>query len=233
MKKSILLVLITVCLNSFSQEYPFEEKIYGMTLQQMDILINNEGSGYYYDDLINKFYEGDGVMTKKEMILTYYGFAILPGYKPYLWLDLENSIIKSNNEFQYEKAKELADSLVGMIPVSTMANEELSFALGKTKDTLGAAFYRNQYDQLIEVISNSGDGKSKETAYMVIGMKDISVITQINRMQVTKQKRIKKNNHVYEVLTVYHKHEKKKVYFDITLIETYGLKAIQKEKKKK
>ena len=42
---------------------------------------------------------------------------------------------------------------------------------------------------------------------------------------------IKSKNHVYEVLTVFYKYKKQKIYFDITLIETYGIKAIQKKKK--
>lgn len=233
MKKLLTILFVLIQLLSVGQDYPFEEKIYDMTLQQMDVIINNEESGFYYDDLINKFYEGDSIMSKKELILTYYGFAIMPGYKPYLWLGLENSIIQNNDNRNFEKAKQLADSLVGMVPVSTMANEELSYSMGRTGDTTGAVFYRNQYEQLLSVILNSGDGKSKETAYMVIGMKDISVITQVKKMQVTKQKRIKRKNHVYEELTVFYKYKKQKIYFDITLIETLGVKSIQKKKKKK
>jgi|TARA_B100000795_G_scaffold95302_1_gene69881 hypothetical protein len=232
MKKLILIIPFLIPYLAISQEYPFDEKIYGYTLQQMDILINNEDNGYYYDDLLNKFYEGDSVMTQKEMLLTYYGFALMPGYKPYIWLDLENKIIKSNNDRNFKAAKALADSLVGMIPVSTMANEELSYALGRTRDSIGSKFYRKQYQQLLNIIINSGDGKSKETAYKVIGMKDISVITQVKKMQVLKQKRTKSKNHVFEVLTVFYKYEQQKIYFDITLIETLGLKSIQKKKKK-
>lgn len=215
-----------------NQDYPFEEKIYGYTLQQMDSIINNEDGEYYYDDLLNKFYEGDSIMTTKEMLLTYYGFALMPGYKPYILLHIENKIIQRNNDRRFKEAKTLADSLVGMVPVSTMANEELSYAMGRTQDSLGSRFYRNQYQQLLNVILNSGDGKSEKTAYQVIGMKDISVITQVKKMQVTKQKRITSNNHIFEVLTVFYKYEIQNIYFDITLIETLGVKSIQKKKKK-
>jgi hypothetical protein len=231
MKKLIFLFSFLFNLPAFCQQYPFNEKIYNYTLQEMDILINNEDGGYYFDDILNKFYEGDSLMTQKELILTYYGFAIMPGYKPYISLELENKIIQKNNDRNFTAAKTLSDSLVGMIPVSTMANEELSYACGRTGDSLGAIFYKNQYEQLLSIILNSGDGKTKKTAYKVIGMKDISVITQIKKMQVTKQKRIKRNDHVYEVLTVFYQYKKQKIYFDITLIETYGLKAIQKKKK--
>ena len=231
MKKLFFFTVFLISLSAVGQQYPFKEKIYNYTLQEIDILINNEDGGFYFDDILNKFFEGDSIMTKKELILTYYGFAIMPGYKPYIWLELENKIIQSNDDRKFKIAKELSDSLVGMIPVSTMANEELSYSCGRTGDSLAAIFYRNQYEQLLSVILNSGDGKSKETAYQVIGMKDISVITQVKKMQVTKQKRIKSKGHVYEVLTVFYKYEKQKIYFDITLIETYGLKAIQKKKK--
>ena len=231
MKKIILSVLLSISLSAISQQYPFKEKIYNYTLEDIDTLINNEDGGFYFDDILNKFYEGDSIMTEKELILTYYGFAIMPGYRPYIWLELENKIIQNNNDRKFELAKTLSDSLVGMIPVSTMANEELSYSCGRTGDSIGAAFYRKQYEQLLSIILNSRDGKSKETAYKVIGMKDISVITQRKKMQVTKQRRIKSKNHVYEVLTVFYKYKKQKIYFDITLIETYGIKAIQKKKK--
>ena len=231
MRKLLFLLLLGINLTAISQQYPFKEKIYNYTLQEIDILINNEDGGFYFDDILNKFYEGDSIMTKKELILTYYGFAIMPGYKPYLWLELENKIIQSNNDRKFKFAKTLSDSLVGMIPVSTMANEELSYSCGRTGDSIGAVFYKKQYQQLLGIILNSGDGKSKETAYKIIGMKDISVITQTKKMQVTKQKRVKSKDHVYEVLTVFYKYKKEKIYFDITLIQTYGLKAIQKKKK--
>lgn len=231
MRKFLLIQLLCFNCIAICQEYPFEEKIYGYTLKQMDIVINNEGGGYYYDDLLNKFFEGIAPMTKKELMLTYYGFALMPGYKPYLWLELENKIIQSNNDRQFSSAKTLADSLVGMVPVSIIANEELSYSMGRTQDSLGAKFYRKQYEQLLDIVLNSGDGKTKESAYQVIGMKDIYVITQRKKMQVTKQKRIKSNNHIYEVLTVFYKYKKQKIYFDITLIETLGVKSIQKKKK--
>jgi len=232
MKKIITIIIFMIPSLGINQDYPFEEKIYGYTLQQMDSIINNEDGEYYYDDLLNKFYEGDSIMTTKEMLLTYYGFALMPGYKPYILLHIENKIIQRNNDRRFKEAKTLADSLVGMVPVSTMANEELSYAMGRTQDSLGSRFYRNQYQQLLNVILNSGDGKSEKTAYQVIGMKDISVITQVKKMQVTKQKRITSNNHIFEVLTVFYKYEIQNIYFDITLIETLGVKSIQKKKKK-
>lgn len=233
MKTQLIILSILFSLISKAQLYPFEEKIYDYSLQQMDVLISNEDGPYYYDDLINKFYEGDSAMTKSELVLTYYGFALMPNYKPYIWLGLENEIIKNNDERNFEKGKQLADSLVGICPVSVMANEELSYAMGRTQDSLGAAFYRKQYNLLLDVLLNSGDGKTKETAYKVIGMKDISVITQVKKMQVLKQKRIKKKDHTYEVVTAYYQHKEQKIYFDVTLIETLGVKAIQKKKKEK
>lgn len=232
MKKTTLLFLILYSCYSYGQDYPFKKKIYNYTLQEIDILINNENGKYYYDDLINKFYEGDSSMTEKELVLTYYGFALLNTYKPYLLLELENKIIKNNDDRNFQKGKELADSLVGMCPVSVMANEELSYSMGRTQDSLGALFYRRQYEQLLDIIMNSGDGLSTESAYIVIGMKDISVITQVRKMQVTKQKRIKKKGHTYEELTVFYKFKEQKFYFDITLIETLGIKDLKKKKKK-
>lgn len=231
MKNIFALLFFLISYSSIAQT--FGKKIYGMTLKEIELEIFRDDSKYFIDDLINNFYESDSTFTKKELIYLYYGFTLIPTYKPYVWLSMENEIIRRNHEMQYLKAKTLADSLVGLAPISIMATEELSFSMGRTGDSIGAAFYRDKYEQLLSVLLNSGDGLSKETAWICVTLKDIEVITSVRRMQVTDRQKVKKGDYWYEKVTAFHQYEQKTFWFDITLIETYGKADIKEEPKKK
>lgn len=211
----------------------YDAKIYEFTLSQIEIETFNQEGKYYLDDLLDKFFNSDTILTREELVMMYYGFSLTPFYKPYLWMDVENRIVAKNDERQFQKAKELADSLTNMCPVSLMAHEELSYCSAKLKDTVGMYYHKKIYEQLLDVVLHSGDGLTLETSYKIIGFKDISVITQVKGMQVTERKKVKKGDKYYEKVTAFYKYEKQTIWFDITLIETLGRKDILDKKKKK
>lgn len=71
------------------------------------------------------------------------------------------------------------------------------------------------------MIFQTGDGKTMETAYIVTGHKDIEVLTQLKRMQIKKRRTKTKKKCTYEIVTVFKKFKKMKVYFDTSLITEF------------
>jgi len=99
-----------------------------------------------------------------------------------------------------------------------MGHVELSYAFNSLQDTVQAALYRRIYERLGNMIFQTGDGMSMETAYIVTGYKDIEVLTQLMRMRIKTRKRKTKKKSTFEIVTVYKNLEKMNVYFDTSLI---------------
>ena len=102
-----------------------------------------------------------------------------------------------------------------------MGHVELSYACNSLQDTNQAALYRNIYERLGNMIFKTGDGLSIKTAYLVTGYKDIEVLTQMMRMKIKKRKTKTKRKSTFEIVTVFKNLEKKKIYFDTSLITEF------------
>lgn len=100
----------------------------------------------------------------------------------------------------------------------------MSFTLGKLNEKAQAQYHLRLYYRLLKTILGTGDGLKPQSAYIVISYKDVYIITQVNQMLLLKQKEVKKGKQYYTVATVYHKNEKKKIWFNTTLIKKYGEK---------
>jgi hypothetical protein len=90
-----------------------------------------------------------------------------------------------------------------------MGHVELSYAFNSLQDTIKAALYRRIYERLGNMIFQTGDGKTMETAYIVTGHKDIEVLTQLKRLQIKKRRTKTKKKCTYEIVTVFKKFKKK------------------------
>lgn len=199
----------------------FNRKIFGKTMEQIGVITGMDAGDYFIDDLLFDLVSGD-TMDMRELAFAYYGFALLPDYNPQKYIGLELQVMQLNDNFETEKALRFADSLVTQYPTCLMGYVELSYAYNRLQDTLKAGKYRQIYEDLTSMILKTGDGKSYETAYVITGIKDIEVITQIERMQLLSRKTVKKKKKTYEVVTVFRNYKKEKIIFDTTILSQLG-----------
>ncbi|MBI34314.1 MAG: hypothetical protein CMP67_03015 [Flavobacteriales bacterium] len=222
MKKLLNTFLILCSVISYAQSgYHFNKKIFGYTLDQITLMTDDGDSKLYIDDLLFKMFNPDSTVSDFELAMGYYGFVLQPDYNPDKYIGLEMQVMALNNKHEWTKAKKLADSLVTNYPTCLMGHVELSYAFNSLQDTVQAALYRRIYERLSNMIFQTGDGLSMETAYIVTGYKDIEVLTQLMRMRIKKRKRKTKKKSTFEIVTVYKNFEKMDVYFDTSLITEF------------
>ena len=222
MKKSLNTFFILCSFISFAQSgYHFKKKIFGYTLDQITLMIDDGDSKLYIDDLLYKMFNPDSTVSDFELAMGYYGFVLQPDYNPDKYIGLEMEVMALNNNHEWKKAKKYADSLITRYPTCLMGHVELSYAFNSLQDTVQAALYRRIYERLGNMIFQTGDGMSMETAYIITGYKDIEVLTQLMRMRIKKRKRKTKKKSTFEIVTVYKNMEKMDVYFDTSLITEF------------
>lgn len=223
LKKHItyLFILLGFCLSAQKLK-DYDRKIFGKTMQEIEILTSEPDSGFYLDDLILKLFRPDSSVSDKELAYGYYGYTLLPDYNPQKYIGLELQVMQLNDAFETKKAMKFADSLVTKYPTCLMGHVELSYAYNRLQDTVKAAVFRNVYERLVNMILKTGDGKSYETSYVITGIKDIEVITQIERMQLLNRKSKSKKKRTYEVVTVFKNYKKETIIFDTTLLTQLG-----------
>ncbi len=222
MKKSLNTFFILCSFISFAQSgYQFKKKIFGYTLDQITLMIDDGDSKLYIDDLLYKMFNPDSTVSDFELAMGYYGFVLQPDYNPDKYIGLEMEVMALNNNHEWKKAKKYADSLITRYPTCLMGHVELSYAFNSLQDTVQAALYRKIYERLGNMIFQTGDGMSMETAYIITGYKDIEVLTQLMRMRIKKRRRKTKKKSTFEIVTVYKNMEKMDVYFDTSLITEF------------
>lgn len=217
----ILIILFLVSIKNNAQE--LNAKIYGLTANEIKINVTNPMHDLSWGDLYSKFSNEDS-LKPQEMAMLYYGFTFMPEYDPMLNLLYETQMLLMNDSMQYKKAKIAGDTLLEKFPVSILGNHEMSFCLGKLNEKAQAQYHLRLYYRLLKTVLGSGDGLKPKSAYIVVSYKDIYIITQVNHMLLLNQKKIKKGKQNYNIATVYHKNEKKKIWFNTTLVENYGKK---------
>jgi hypothetical protein len=222
MKAILLSFYLFFSLVSFGQdEYP-TYKINGLTMYEIDTLMNGSIYHYNYATLLERFDEGD-YLDGKQLTVLYYGAALDMGYGPYKTMALENEVHVLNNINQYKQAIELSDTILKTRPTSMMALLERSFAMRKERDTIGAKLASFQIRSIKNTVLGSGDGKTPQTAYIVTSRKDIDIINAHNRYFVIKTKERQIDKIYYSEYTINVKGGKRKVYYNVDLIWKYGL----------
>lgn len=226
MLKHIILFLFIIIVNQcFSQTFPSDEiKVCNTTLLEIKNITTDSGHKLYWSELISRFLGDPNSLNQYEMALLVYGFPFTDKYSPFMFLGYETQMVTLNDEYKYKEAKKQGDTLMTKNPISIIGLEELSFTYGKLNDSLKSESYKQRYFKLLEVIENSGDGNSKETAFVVTGLKDIYVITQVKKMLMLSSKEVVKKGVTYTIAKVYHNGKTKKVWFNTTLINEHGIK---------
>lgn len=174
-----------------------------------------------HSELVNKFYNLDSLNIQEKTLLLY-GIAVQFYYDPLMNLNLETAILLHNDSMRNKEAKLLCDTLLEKNPVSLIGHEEMSFVMGRLGNPGKAKYHKQLYLSLLDIILQSGDGLSKNTAYITTSFKDMYVVCEVKGYLVVGSKKVVKNGQKYTVVTAYKDFKKQKFWFNDTLIERYG-----------
>jgi tetratricopeptide (TPR) repeat protein len=148
----------------------------------------------------------------------YFGQTKSDRYTPYARNEshLADSIFSLVQSGFYDEAASLGSDYLKMNPSEISIYYHTGDAYLKAGNTEKAEEYLYKYQGLITSIIATGDGKSAESAYLVISPSDEFTITQFFGYSVSQQLLQDQNGHYFDILTALNKAgEEKEIYFNI------------------
>jgi hypothetical protein len=118
-----------------------------------------------YEALLERVKAGDTTVSFKDLRMAY---TESHGYAPYGGDDTHKSMLAALRDKDYDKALGYAGTILKEKYVDIFAHLVSSLAYGELKNAERASYHRGIVDGLIQSILKTGDGKSTETAYVVI-----------------------------------------------------------------
>lgn len=196
-------------INGFSQNYP--------SFDQLEETISDSSSSTFYPKLIKRFQNFDTTLTSNDYVLIYYGYGFQKGYSGYRD-DPTTKYFSLLNENKFEEVLALCDSTLKETPVCIPSNLYMGKMLKQQNPNSDIAQkYIDRAHKLMEVLFQSGDGKSFATAYKTLFLSDEKRVMYglLELGHYSSQALVEH----YDVLTVKKskKFKQKQIYFDVFL----------------
>lgn len=212
MKKAFLIyALLLYTMSSFAQTFPFN----------MDE-IKKEANANNYNKLLKRYQKNDTTLTLSDYIILYYGQPFQSHYKPNVHhdsVDALNDYMNKNMEtLDFKRVIGYTENILKDFPFNIDHIYVTGVAYEKTGDQKQAAQWFYKYDKLIRTILYSGDGRSEESAYVVMKIEDEYTIVNALELQSKGQALKSKDKKFYDVISVAeNNYGIEKVYFNIDL----------------
>ena len=172
--RCLSLLLIAVSINAQSQE-PGKQK---------------------YEALLEKVKAGDTAVSFKDLRMA---FTESQGYSPYGGdSEAGKSMFSALKDKDYEKALGYANTILKQKYVDIFAHLVSALAYTELKNAERAKYHHAIVDGLIQSILKSGDGKSIETAYVVIATDEEYALFNVLGMKVASQSLAHDKDHSYD-----------------------------------
>lgn len=184
----------------------------------LDKLINNRKHPYYFKTLSDKFIEDYRSLSLDEYFMFYFGQTASDRYVPYVQNErsVADSIFALINRGLYDKAAASGSDYLNVNPSGISIYYHTGVAYLKSGKSEKAEEYFFKYQGLITSIIATGDGKSPESAYIVISASDEYTIIQYFGYSLSRQVLQDHDGHYFDVLTTVNQAgEEKDIYFNI------------------
>ncbi|TWP24327.1 DUF4919 domain-containing protein [Apibacter muscae] len=234
LRKIIMFVLLFNFISSLcAQEYEWHSPDYDLIKKETF----NEKSEFLYSNLLSRFYAFDSTLTKKDYEYLYYGYLYQKEYKPYKKAKNETallSILKKNSQIQeedYEEIIKLTTESIQEYPFALDAMAILSYIYKLKGDTENYLKIRFRLYDILEVITNSGDGSTCRNAFHVTSTDhEYVLLKMINKKPISQELIFLKDPVAYCDLQKLHENSKgyDSVYFDVTKLFEAQAERIKK-----
>ena len=210
MKKMILLLLLFLSFTIYSQT-PIDYKLIGKN-------IKNSKSEFYYPDLLARFQKGDTTLTLNQKRHLYYGYTFQENFKNFKFNGLLDSISKYeqlNTNEALLKALDFRKKVLERNPFETgIIDGKLAiYKTQKNKEEFMKGIH--QISLIFDTILSSGDGLTKETAFVVTSVSAEYEIMSILGFTPAKDPVVVDKN--YEFVEVESNNKNVKgIYFDVS-----------------
>jgi hypothetical protein len=175
-----------------------------------------------YDALVGKAKSGDKTVDFKQMRLSYSDSPSQKDTDPQ-----KKAMFAALNSGSLAEAIKNADAVLAESFVDMDAHIVESIANQELKNSEQADFHKYIYQQLMKSITDSGDGKSPETAYVVIEVHEEYVLLRAMGIAALpkSQSLMNKSHHSYDVLVIEDPNTKseQKIYFNVDIPIKHGV----------
>ena len=165
-KKMIFMLLLIILLGNL-----YAQKISNIDFDKIKPAIQDSSSNYYYPILIERFLNFEDLMENEYKYL-YYGSVFQDNYSPYKKSDNEKIFLEKVNKKMFEAAIPYGTEAMKENPMNLKVLLRMLVCYHELDNKETASQYAKLYYALLNVIHRSGDGKSKETAYVVACVSD-------------------------------------------------------------
>ncbi len=172
---------------------------------------------YYYPKLLLRFAEGDSTMGPLHYYLIYFGLPFQPHYSPYA--KANDELRKKFLERSYLDALNEGQKIIAENPANVTATYYTFMACKKSGYEAEAALFKSRYFIFMEAILSSGDGKSRETAFVLNSVDDeYQVLAYLDLRFKRNQLKMQEGGKFFDRFQVKpgKLYREKEVYFDIT-----------------
>jgi hypothetical protein len=184
MKKAILFIILIFLFNSF---FASAQKVLTVDLDLIKKNINDKSSPFYYPALIQRFERGDTTLTSEQYKHIYYGHSFSENFSPYNENKGLDSFFKLYRQENFKDALPYALKAIHADPVNLALTYKILICYHVLEQKDSARFYAKRYYPLLDVIYDSGNGRSIQTAMVVTNVGDEYEILHDSKLKSTGQ----------------------------------------------
>ena len=152
-----------------------------------------------YESLLERVKKSDKSVDFLELRMAY---TETKSYSPYGGdRDSRNEMFAAINAKEYAKALEAATKIINSNYVDLNGHFGAFVAHRELGHTEQAIYHRYVFDGLLNSIRNSGDGKSREKAFVVISTDEEYVLLNYLGLRTTQQALLNDKGHSYDLMT--------------------------------
>lgn len=175
-------------------------------------------SPYYYAKILDRYKKNDTTLSAKEFYYLYYGYTFHTNYNPHNDEEVNSLVLSETEKLNSSKALKNALQFYEQDPVNLKLLLYISVCYSNLSDQKLKKVFADKYAKLINTIYASGDGKSIESAYVVIRVNDEYQLLQVLKLSVKSHALV----NTTDVLTIDKKGQKGKkisiLYFNVNRI---------------
>lgn len=148
------------------------QNIGSINFSKIKLEIEDPTSEYYYPALLRRIWADDTTLTTYHYKRLYYGSVFQDYYHPYGASDAKKEFSQIYADKKYSEAIVKGKEVLRENPVDIEVTLKMIYSYLELKDTVSAKIYGHKYFGFLDVIYSSGDGRTAQTAFVVISVDD-------------------------------------------------------------
>ncbi len=177
--------------------------------------VTSPKSKMYYPNLLKRYHANDGTLTLDEYKHLYYGWTTQSGYSPYRPNDKSDALNDMLMEARFPEIATTGKKILAADPFNLDVIYLMHMAYGEMNKTVESKKWLVKFEGLMAAIKASGNGRSKETAVVLIAPRDEYMFLTVVELRQKGSPQLIENKYDLVSLQTPNKLNLSEVYFNI------------------